>query len=167
MSSPVNNYRSLAARLVCLALCLFLSGIVQAEEFGRFFTTPGQRARLDNIRNAEPEILVEIMEDDLVMEDEPLLERDPIDALTVKGLVHRKNGASTAWVNESNTYEGDIASQYIKISGDNIQQDQVLMNIEGSNSGINLKVGETYDPGSGQMQDIIDQPVPISSPRSQ
>ena len=78
-----------------------------ADEFGRLFTTPKQRMHLDELRKVEPKAVVEVIEEEIIIEEE--IEEIPVDTITVKGLVFRSGGKSTAWINDSNTYEGNVA----------------------------------------------------------
>jgi len=130
----------------------------QSQEFGRFFTSPEQRVRLDNLRSGRPEVVIKITEQDLVDEQPQTPAGPPQDALTVKGVVRRHGGASTAWINDSNTYEGDLASQYITVDENDIHDNRVLLKITGSGEDIEVKVGETYDPDSDHIVDIVQDP---------
>lgn len=123
------------------------------EKFGRFFTSPQQRQNLDELRNRQPEELtVEIVEDDFEEEAEPE-EQMPVDVVRFRGLVHRQNGRSTAWINEGNTYEGDIGSQYIGVDG--ISSKGVLLDISGDGMKVELKAGQAYEPAKKKIHDVI------------
>jgi hypothetical protein len=125
--------------------------VKSAEEFGRFFTTAGQRARLDALRQAEPAPVAASRDEAFGREIE---EAATAGSITVRGVVYRHNGASTAWVNDSNSYEGDIASQTIQVNRDNIRPDAVEMYITGNQSAISLKVGQTYEPVQDRITDV-------------
>lgn len=154
-------------RLPILILLVFvLPGIttVNGQEFGRFFTTSSQRERLDALRKTGPRIVVEINDDELGLDSGETEDTGPpVNAVSVKGVVHRQDGANTAWVNDSNTYEGDFASQYIQVNESDIQEDKVEMRISGSKSGVRLKVGQTYDPATGRVLDITRESVKTDS----
>lgn len=127
---------------------------IQAEEkFGRFFTTPQQRQNLDELRNHQPEeLVVEIAEDDFAEETREE-EQLPVDVVRLRGLVYRQNGKSTAWLNEGNTYEGDIGSQYIDVDG--ISTKGVLLDISGDETKIELKAGQAYEPAKKKIHGVI------------
>ncbi len=133
---------------------------VQADPVGRLFTTPKERRMLEQARHAEPEkeeVAVEVVPDvleEFIEEVEVVEERPVIEGITVKGLVYRKNGKNTAWVNNSNTYEGDLASQHITVDPDKIDEDRVEVTIPEYTRKIELKVGQTYDPGVERIVDL-------------
>jgi len=130
-----------------------------AESFGRLFTSPAQRERLDAMRRTGPEITVEISDAELELSN-TVQEQAPLNAITLKGVVYRGGGASTAWVNDSNTYEGNIAAQDIQVPETRIGKDHVEMNITGNQSVIQLKVGETYDPATDRKIDLSEDLQP-------
>lgn len=68
------------------------------------------------------------------------------DAITLKGLVHRSDGKNTAWINDSNTFEGDLESQYIQVPDNKIKPDQVTIIMPDDSTNIELKVGEAFTP---------------------
>ena len=124
-----------------------------AEDLGRLFFTPEERLELDRLRkqNNEPEPLEELVIDVVPEpEAEPQPEVPDIGGITVNGLVYRKGGRSTAWVNNANSYEGDLANRYIRIEAKNIKPDDVEIIIPASDKKLNLKVGEFYEPESGK-----------------
>ena len=132
-----------------------------AENFGRLFTSPAQRTRLDTLRQTGPEIVVEISDAELGVSDTVQEQAAPRNAITLKGVVYRGGGASTAWVNDSNTYEGNIAAQDIQVPETRIGKDHVEMNITGNQSVIRLRVGETYDPAQAAI--INETHIPVGS----
>ena len=83
-----------------------------------------------------------------------------LDTITVKGLVYRKNGKNTAWVNDSNSYEGGRASQTINVKEENIYRDRVVVELPDYKANIILKVGQTFYPTTGNIDDIA---APVSS----
>ena len=125
-----------------------------ADELGRLFTTPAERNMLEKLRHEEPK-KVEIP--DIVVE-ENVAEKEvkPEGGITINGLVYRKGGKSTAWINNSNTYEGDLSNQYLRINAENIEPEDVQIEIPGNTNNIKLKVGQTYDPSYNTVEDITD-----------
>ena len=129
------------------------TSIADPQSFGRFFTTAKQRRHLDELRKIEPEQRVKIEEQTLIIEEDiEVVEEVPADTLTVRGLVYRSDGKSTAWINNSNTFEGDASSQYMNV--DNIDSDKVEIKIPLANTAVKLSVGQTYDPISKDVRDI-------------
>lgn len=145
-------------------VCLFvLSGIffsqsaISSDQFGRLFTTRAQRTHMEELRKAAPELKVEIEEQYIdIDEDIEVVEEAPVNALTVRGLVYRSDGKSTAWINDSNTFEGNVSSQYISV-GD-IEPDKVQIKVPSANTIVNLNVGQTFDPVSENYKDLVKEP---------
>ena len=74
-----------------------------------------------------------------------------IGGITVNGLVYRKSGKSTAWINSANTYEGNFGNQYIQIDAQNIKPEDVEILIPINETKVKLKTGQTYDPETDQI----------------
>lgn len=143
--------------LIIVVCCAFGSAVA-AEEFGRFFTTPMERQYLDQLKTREAPIVVRV-EDDLNVGDKSKEKKQEInDAVTLKGLVYRKDGKSAAWLNDSNTYEGDIAWGYADVKEDKITPSSVQIRIGTQNNDVSMKVGEKYEPASESIKDLIEEP---------
>lgn len=144
--------------LIIIFVCCAFSSTVDAEEFGRFFTTPMERQYLDQLKSRGAPIVVKV-EDDLKMGDKSKEKKQEInDAVTLKGLVYRKDGKSAAWLNDSNTYEGDIAWGYADVKEDKITPSSVQIRIGTQNNDVSMKVGEKYEPASESIKDLIEEP---------
>ena len=135
-----------------------MSSAANAEDFGRFFTTPMQRQYLDQLKARGTPIVVKV-EDDLNTGEKKIEKKEVVnDALTVKGLVYRKDGKSAAWLNDSNTFEGDVAWEYAGVKEEKITSSKVKIRVGDQNKDINLKVGEKYEPATESVKDIIQEP---------
>jgi len=124
---------------------------VSADDLGRLFTSSTEREALNKIRNAKPKpVEVEVVEVETIVE--PIIEEEVEeeiiirDAIVLKGLVHRSDGKNAAWINDSNTYEGDLESLYIKIKPEEIESDQVQLTMPDNETKVKIKVGDYYDP---------------------
>lgn len=136
-----------------LLLSVFPSNVF-AQEFGRFFTTADQRQKLDELKQQDPGSQIQFDESDLFIEQEPVEVSEEIqDSIKLKGLVYRNGGKSAAWVNESNSFEGDAGTGYIGIEEENIGPSEVQVTIPGSEKSFDLKVGQQYEPESEQVID--------------
>ena len=123
-----------------------------AEGLGRLFTTPVERRKLDKIRIAKPkpkkvEVVVEEIIEPVVAEEKEVIIRD---AITLHGVVHRSDGKNTAWVNDSNTFEGDLESQYIEIPNETIMSDNVTVVMPDNSTNVKIKVGDSYLPENSE-----------------
>jgi len=139
--------RNLALPILFLA---FTPITFAADDLGRLFTTPQQRQTLEKLRSQKPVEEIKIPEftfaEPVVEEQKPV-----IGGITVNGLVYRKSGKSTAWINSANTYEGNFGNQYIQIDAHNINPDDVEILIPINETKVKLKTGQTYDPEADQI----------------
>ena len=132
----------IAARLLLLAAALLVAGHAAAQELGRLFFTPEQRAALDVRRKAR-------------VPDKPAAVPQAESPITrINGAVQRSGGKSTVWVNGEAIPEGS-------------QPDNAQPAPRGSNPGrvtlprgeggqrYDLRVGESLDRGSGEVRDVI------------
>ena len=159
--------------LIVVAAMLFVgTDCVFADELGRLFTTPAERSMLDEIRYAGPEpvavpaIVEEQIEEIMATEEK---EEAPVltDMISVKGMVYRKSGRNTAWVNDSNTYAGDLESQYIKVKPEEISKDDVQIIMPDNTTRIKLKVGQSYEPVEEKIIDLIPETGEIANTAAQ
>jgi len=80
---------------------------------------------------------------------------------TLNGLVYRKGGKSTVWLNGTNSYEGNLASEYFRINAGDINSEKVSVTVPDVGLEFDLKVGQTYEPNDGTLLDIVDNDVPF------
>jgi len=151
-----------------LIVCFALSGITftqaASDGFGRLFTTPEERRKLETLRNAKqiavvekvPEVFIEDID-----ENGGEIEQPDIEGITLNGLVYRKGGKSTVWLNGTNSYEGSLASEYFRINAGNINSEKVSVTVPEVGLEFDLKVGQTYEPNDGSLLDIVDNDVPF------
>jgi len=138
------------------------SAVSAADDLGRLFTTPSERGQLDEARRAAP------MGPLPVVAPQPQgRNAKPVEiqgALTVRGLVKRGAGRSTAWVNDSNTYEGDLESPYRTVDKSGIGADQVTLKLPDGKASVHVKVGQTYEPASTRIRELGTAPDPAAAP---
>jgi hypothetical protein len=131
------------------------------DPLGRLFTTPQQRQRLEELRRAEMENPEISLGPSALPEDAPAEVRDaPLNPITVKGLVTRSGGRSMAFINESNTYEGDLASEYIRVRSADIEGGEIRILTPYGLDPVVLRVGQTLEPSTGKIIDITDEEAP-------
>lgn len=149
---------------VVLLVSFVLSGIsytqAASDSFGRLFTTPEERKKLQELRYAvpEPEVeeAIEIIVDEIDEVAEEKAELRDIEGITLNGIVYRKGNRSTVWLNGSNSYEGSLASEYFRINTSDINSEKVSVTVPEVNLSFDLKVGQTYEPNDGSLLDIIE-----------
>lgn len=128
--------------LVAVGLAMAAAGSTQAQELGRLFFTPEQRAALDARRKAR-------------VPDKPAAVPVTDSPVTrINGAVQRGGGKSTVWVN------GEMIPE-------NTQGDSARVLPNGPNPGrvsipagegtrrYDLRVGESLDRGSGEVRDVV------------
>jgi len=132
---------------------------VQAQELGRLFTTPAERAMLERLRHAPPPppvqpppVAIEPAQPDVPLE---VLPPPVVPPVTVTGVVLRSNGEGTAWVNGENTYEGDFSGQNIKV--ERPRSLAVPIDTPEHLPDVRLKPGQTYDPATNTIVDVYQQ----------
>jgi len=130
---------ALAAILAGL-LGMAAAGVAVAQELGRLFFTPEQRTALDARRKAR-------------VPDKPAATPQVESPVTrVNGVVQRTGGKSTVWVNgeaiPESTQAGAQGAPRPAGGG------RVSVPGEGSR-GIDMRVGESLNRGSGEVSDIV------------
>lgn len=147
--------------IYCLLLLGMLTGILpvgvradRGDDFGRLFTTPKERERLDEIRNSAG-TAVHVKETELNVKETAQKAEPKHEDITVKGVVYRSDGKNTAWLNDTNSNEGDVASEYLKVDEHNVGPEGVKLVLPGKKKPVHLKVGESYDTGTDQTNDIL------------
>jgi hypothetical protein len=119
------------------ATTLLLAGMLafscaRAQELGRLFYTPEERAALDARRRAR-------------LPDKPAAAPAAVSPVTrVDGFVRRSDGPSTVWVNGAALGEASPGS------------DARVSIPTGDRSGrVRLKPGQTLDRGTGEVRDVL------------
>ncbi|HTQ76776.1 MAG TPA: hypothetical protein VMI15_02025 [Burkholderiales bacterium] len=133
---------SRAASLL-LALALLAPAAVRAQELGRLFFTPEQRAALDARRKAR-------------VPDRPAAAPVVESPVTrINGVVRRSHGNSTIWVNGQPLPEGAQAEGARIEPGAPTAPARVSVTVGESDVHRDLKVGESLDRGSGEVHDVL------------
>jgi hypothetical protein len=128
-------------RLATLALLLALlpAGPAAAQELGRLFFTPEQRAALDARRAAR-------------LPDKPAAVAES-PTTRVDGYVKRSSGKSTVWV------DGEAMPDGLQLEGLRLQRGndptRVTVTIGEDGRRIVVRVGETLDRATGAVKDVI------------
>jgi hypothetical protein len=110
-----------------------------AEELGRLFFTPEQRAALDARRKAR-------------VPDKPAAAAVAAPTMRLDGYVKRSAGRSTVWVNREALDESALESPHIPRG---TSDDRVSVPVGDSRSRIHMRPGETLDRGNGEVRDVI------------
>jgi len=108
-----------------------------ADELGRLFFTPQERAMLDAQRHREGGLAV------------------GGDTLTINGLVTRSSGKNTVWLNGVPS-QGNPSTADIAITGH--QGSAVRVQLPRSGQHVDVQVGQTLDTASGKVREIYERP---------
>jgi hypothetical protein len=129
-------------RLGLLALLCGLTGAgsAAAQELGRLFFTPEQRAALDARRAAR-------------LPDKPAVAQES-PTTRVDGFVTRSSGRTTVWV------DGEALPEGVQPEGLRVQRSRdpsrVTVTFGERARRIELRVGETLDRGTGEVKGVMD-----------
>ena len=128
-------------RLGFFLVMLIAAPAAQAQELGRLFFTPDQRANLDQRRKAR-------------VPDKPAAAAVVASPVTrVDGFVQRSAGPSTVWINGESVTES--APEAPRIDSGRNASGSVSINVGESGKRVRLKPGETLDRGNGEVHDVI------------
>jgi hypothetical protein len=128
-----------------MLLC-FSASVAAADELGRLFTTPAQRAQLDAQRRHMPALPEKMPEQ--AMGDAMDTPAAPI---SVQGYVRRSDGKpGTVWVNQQAMQENKAAGTVIVEEGKNRR---VEIRLPGSGQSVRLKAGQVYKPESNRIEE--------------
>lgn len=122
-----------------LATALLAAGAASAQELGRLFFTPEQRAALDARRKAR-------------LPDKPTVQRES-PTTRVDGYVARSSGRSTVWV------DGEPLADGAQPEGLRVQRarepGKVNVTFGEQSRRIEMRVGETLDRSSGDVKSLV------------
>lgn len=125
--------RFLGKIVATLALLAALPG--EAQELGRLFFTPDQRAALDARRKAR-------------VPDKPAAVVVASPTTRVDGYVKRSGGRSTVWVNGESLPEGPAEARIG-------EGERVSIPVGEGGRRATLRPGEALDRGTGEVRDVI------------
>jgi predicted amidohydrolase len=130
---------SRSARVLCLVA--LLAPAAQAEELGRLFFTPEQRAALDARRKAR-------------IPDKPAAVSVESPVTRVDGIVRRQGGRSTVWLNGFPNPEG-ASPEGMQVAPARRDPQGVSLSVGEGERSFELKVGQKLDRGSGTVSDVL------------
>jgi hypothetical protein len=127
-------------RLLLLAALVLPAAPAQAQELGRLFFTPDQRAALDARRRAR-------------VPDKPAAAVIASPTTRLDGYVKRSGGPNTVWVNGESLLE--TSPEAPRIGASRRDDGRVSIGVGDSGARVGLRPGETLDRGSGEVRDVI------------
>lgn len=142
--------------LLCVAVAP--AQAASADDFGRLFSRPAEREKLDKLRqNHQLKVAAPSNEDAPQEGDaEPVENVAPI---AMQGYVKRSDGKGTLWINSQAVQEGD--------SVDNVQIGRINrrgfsskapiaegVDVQAGSKKIRLKAGQVYEPETSQIREL-------------
>ena len=125
--------------LLLIAASIALVPVARAQELGRLFFTPDQRAALDARRKARsPDKAAATVVSPTTRLD---------------GYVQRSGGPSTVWVNGEGQLE--TSPDAPRIGATRRDDGRVSVPVGESGARVGMKPGETLDRGTGEVRDLI------------
>ncbi|HXZ91617.1 MAG TPA: hypothetical protein VEG36_01935 [Burkholderiales bacterium] len=140
-----------AGTLIAIALAA-CAAAAQAEELGRLFFTPEQRAQLDERRKAH-------------VPDKPAAVLIESPSTRLDGYVKRAHGKSTLFVNGEAIPEG-VETEGMRVVPDRASTDRATIFTGDGGRRVPLKVGESLDRGTGAVRDVVDGEVRVVRPKA-
>jgi hypothetical protein len=126
---------------LALIVLLLPAAPAQAQELGRLFFTPEQRANLDARRKAR-------------VPDKPAAAAVVASPVTrVDGYVKRSAGPTTVWINGESV--ADNAPEAPRIDTGRADGGAVSITVGEGGGRVRLKPGEALDRGNGEVRDVI------------
>lgn len=125
--------------LLCGAI--LLSPPAAANDLGRLFFTPEQRGTLDARRKAR-------------IPDKPATVVVESPVTRVNGFVARGSGNSTVWVNGEPIPEGS-QPEGLQVTSRRADSSRVGLKIGETDSQVDLKIGQSFDRGTGEVRDSL------------
>ena len=153
----VHRRRTRASQGLMLALAISLSGFSthgDAQQFGRFFTTPEERKHLEKLRKTGLDTGKTVAAENA---DPAAKSLKAIDFITLKGVIYRQDKTGVAWVNESAVQEGNPSLDYLKLEEGQILDNKVIIELPRTGQPVKLKVGQSYSPQSGTVFDLTEK----------
>lgn len=132
---------------IALSLALLAAGLSSgieeagAQDLGRLFFTPEQRSALDARRKAR-------------IPDKPAAVAVESPVTRLDGLVTRSGGKSTVWVNGEPVPEGSHP-EGLRVDPRRSSSNRVRVDIGETESQVDLKIGQSFDRGTGEVKDAL------------
>jgi hypothetical protein len=152
----MSNLSGLFIFLLASLAGLASTQVVAEDDFGRLFSSPAERQRLDILRQNQKLIVATPQKN---MLSEPAVNELPA-PITLQGYVKRSDGSTTLWVNNKPVQENS-AQDNVEIGRLTKQQnpakngsDSLNVRIPATGKSVRLKAGQQYAPETGQIVEL-------------
>jgi len=138
---------------ILFMLCVLPCAVMAADGLGRLFTTPAERASLDNLRNVSKIPTIEPVAVESGEEAEVAVTAPP-PLVSVQGYVKRSDGKKgTVWVNQQAMQESSGNSD-VQVGKLRQNGNSVSLKLPATGKSLELKAGQVYDSETGQVKDV-------------
>lgn len=158
--------REMITAMTLLAVVTFVCAMIapqaEAQRLGRLFTTPEQRSVLNEIRTqaqfAQPELEPEPEpQTSSVTVTEQESAGPSIANLTINGVVRRRGGRTTVWVNGREVDRGDVTREGVLVETANRRNGNVRLRLPSGTETIALRPGQKIDIATGTVLEPYEQ----------
>jgi hypothetical protein len=138
--------------ILTLVSCLMPLVVIAEPPLGQLFSSPKERAVLDEERKTQREIVPQaISEPDTNIDATPYTEPNRV---TVQGYVKRSDGkSSTVWINDQAIQENS-ANDEVAIGKLSNKTNRVPIKLKANGKYLSLKAGQVYDPETNQVREM-------------
>ena len=139
---------------ILFMLCVFSGAVMAADSMGRLFTTPAERANLDNLRSISKIPTIDSAAQESSEEAEMAATALPPPLVSVQGYVKRGDGKKgTVWVNHQPMQESSGNSD-VQVGKLRQNGNSVPLKLPATGKSLELKAGQVYDPETGQVKEV-------------
>lgn len=139
-------------------LCLII-GVVgpvpSGADIGRLFFTPAERGAFEQARrlsNTAAKLESDEPESNTATDLLDVVLEEPKPIITLDGYVRRSNGQASLWIDGEYSYDGDLSANWVR-------DGKVSVTPMDSDTAINLKPGQSYDPNSATITDAYETAI--------
>jgi hypothetical protein len=138
-------------QLLVIVLLILPQTIFADESLGRLFSSPNERAALDQVRKIKREIVPQVVEEPENVEAAPYVEPNSV---AVQGYVKRSDGKSaTVWVNDQAIQENS-SNEDVAVGKLSNQTNRVPIKLRANGKSLSLKAGQVYDPETNRVREM-------------
>ncbi len=130
---------------------MLVSQVAEAQRLGRLFSTPEERALLDELRRERKIVSPDPQVVDIVP-DTPTVEQ-----VTINGVVLRSGGTNSAWINGRQVDAGARTREGVRVDTSATQGGRVKITLPSGAETIDLKPGQKIDVDSGVVVEAYER----------
>ena len=145
--------------LIFLCLSPWGGQVRAADNLGRLFLVPEQRAQLEIVRAQRDWRIAPVIEDAPVVAAPPRPSVPPV--VTYSGIVNRSDGRSTVWINGQPVHERERVKGADEVNITGVRDGVVSVAIPQVDRRASLRVGQSLDVESGVIEESYRRRVTV------